>query len=75
MKREENKNQTENPCWFCFNNPNIEKHLILDIGKHSYAAMPKGPISFSHILLIPKDHYASMEKLPSEVISEISVAK
>eukprot|EP00347_Sterkiella_histriomuscorum_P005571 403356100 len=43
-------------CWFCFDNPNIEKHMIFDIRDQFYAALPKGPVTDEHILIIPKKH-------------------
>ena len=53
-KREESKKPQES-CWFCLDNPQVEKHLVLDIGAEMYLAMPKGPINEAHSLLISKN--------------------
>ena len=50
-------------CWFCYDNPNIERHLVLEEGKGMYAALPKGAINDYHIMLIPKNHEESYDKL------------
>lgn len=51
-------------CFFCLLNPNIESHMIVAIGTHSYLTIAKGPLSrpnrsleFSgHAIIIPIDH-------------------
>jgi RNA recognition motif-containing protein len=45
-------------CWFCIDNPKIEKHLIIKQGKHFYSALPKGPVCDEHFLIIPNKHIA-----------------
>lgn len=60
----------ENPCWFCFNNPKIDKSLIFYEGKHVYLALDKGPIVPYHMLLIPKRHYGAKAFLGSEALDE-----
>lgn len=45
-------------CWFCIDNPKIEKHLIIKLGKHFYSALPKGPVCDEHFLIIPNKHIA-----------------
>jgi diadenosine tetraphosphate (Ap4A) HIT family hydrolase len=45
-------------CWFCIENPKIEKNLIIKQGKHFYSAFPKGPVSDEHFLIIPNRHIA-----------------
>lgn len=58
-------------CWFCFNNPNIESHLIFSEGKYSYIALAKGPLSFHHFLIIPKKHIGSTLSLDNDTLLEI----
>jgi hypothetical protein len=41
-----------NTCWFCLSNVGTEKHLILTVGTHCYAAMPKGPLNERHLLVM-----------------------
>lgn len=56
-------------CFFCLSNPNIESHMIVAIGKHSYLATAKGPmplpqrpLDFSgHAIIIPFDHTPTLE--------------
>ena len=45
-------------CWFCIDNPKIEKHLIIKQGKDFYSALPKGPVCDEHFLIIPNKHIA-----------------
>lgn len=40
------------PCWFCLSNVDAEKHLIVSIGSSCYAAMPKGPLTDDHVLVL-----------------------
>ena len=45
-------------CWFCVDNPKIEKNLIIKQGKYLYTALPKGPVCDEHFLIIPNKHIA-----------------
>jgi RNA recognition motif-containing protein len=45
-------------CWFCIDNPKIEKHLIIKQAKNFYSALPKGPVCDEHFLIIPNKHIA-----------------
>lgn len=57
-------------CFFCLSNPNIESHMIVAIGKHSYLATAKGPmplpqrpLDFSgHAIIIPFDHTPTLHE-------------
>jgi len=60
-------------CWFCYENPKIEKHLILFEYPLTYIAMPKGPIVQHHFLILPKKHYATTLQCPQNVIKEIEI--
>lgn len=74
MKKSENTHpllQRTVGCWFCLSNPDIEKHLIISIGKEVYLTLAKGAITPHHILIIPIEHqssiYGSYKKLEIEV--------
>jgi hypothetical protein len=48
-------------CWFCLSNPELEKHLLVDIGETCYLAVAKGSVVEwgGHLLIIPMSHYAN----------------
>lgn len=44
-KTNTNPNRTgDETCWFCFNNKDIKRHLILNVGRELYIALPKEPV-------------------------------
>ena len=45
----------------------VEKHLIVSIGDHSYLALPKGGLTPDHVLVLPIAHHPSLLELPNEV--------
>ena len=58
--------QEDKDCWFCYNNPKIEKELIISKAgdkNEFYLAMPKGPVTDEHFLIVPKEHLASSLEL------------
>ncbi|CAG2122113.1 unnamed protein product, partial [Medioppia subpectinata] len=60
-------------CWFCLASPQVEKHLIISIGDHSYLAMAKGGLTDEHLLILPIDHMRSTIELESEdVLTELN---
>lgn len=59
------------PCWFCLSGAEVEKHLIISIGNHSYVALPKGGLTPYHVLVLPITHHSSTLELPDEVNEEI----
>uniref|UniRef100_A0A0N4Z4K2 CWF19-like protein 1 homolog n=1 Tax=Parastrongyloides trichosuri TaxID=131310 RepID=A0A0N4Z4K2_PARTI len=59
------------PCWFCLSNNETEKHLIVSIGTHCYAAMPKGPLDNMHVLIMPINHTQSLVSASEEIRTEI----
>ena len=67
--------QPMGPCWFCLSGAEVEKHLIVSIGDHSYLALPKGGLTPDHVLILPIAHYASLLDIPEEVETEISKFK
>lgn len=62
-------------CWFCYNNKDIERHLITNVGKDLYVALPKGPVVDHHFLLIPKNHISSTCSLPAKSREELETLK
>lgn len=54
-------------CWFCFENPNIEKHMIFAETSGFYAALPKGPVVDEHFLIVPKRHISNSIELDNEL--------
>lgn len=45
------------PCWFCLSSPEVEKHLIVSVGEHSYLSLAKGGLSSYHLMVLPINHY------------------
>jgi len=62
-------------CWFCLDNPNVAKELIVFVGEEFYIALDKGPISRHHILLIPIDHHPNSLGLPLKARDEMEMLK
>jgi len=62
-------------CWFCFNNKDIERHLICMTGKELYVALPKGPVVDHHFLIIPKNHTPNTTELSSLAKTELGAMK
>ncbi|CAG2205549.1 CWF19-like protein 1 [Mytilus edulis] len=60
------------PCWFCLGSPEVEKHLVVSVGIHTYLALAKGGLVDDHILILPIGHHQSTTSAPSEVIDEIN---
>ncbi|KAL1916272.1 uncharacterized protein VTP21DRAFT_5889 [Calcarisporiella thermophila] len=63
-------------CWFCLANPNLAKHLIVNIGEEIYLTLAKGPLIDSagdahvpgggHALIVPISHTPGFQQIPSE---------
>jgi len=63
-------------CWFCFENPNIDKKLIVALGEHTYLALPKKQrLVEGHCLIIPLKHCISIATSDEEVWEEIQFFK
>lgn len=69
------RQQPAGPCWFCLSGSEVEKHLIVSIGDHSYLALPKGGLTPDHVLVLPIAHHPSLLELPKEVEEEIDKFK
>jgi len=64
-------------CWFCFANPNVEKHLIVSASAHAYVALAKGGIDRLHCMVLPTKHLPCFAQAPDDVQAAIheNVAK
>lgn len=62
------------PCWFCLGSPEVERHLVVSVGKKgkAYLAMPKGLLTDGHILILPVQHAASSIGLDEASVSLLS---
>ncbi|XP_078697782.1 CWF19-like protein 1 [Branchiostoma floridae x Branchiostoma belcheri] len=63
------------PCWFCLASPEVEKHLVVSVGDHTYLALAKGGLVPDHVLILPIGHYQSMVEATAEVHEEIEKYK
>ncbi len=43
----------------------VEKHLVVSVGDHSYLALPKGGLTPDHVLILPISHYPSSMEVVS----------
>lgn len=65
-------------CFFCLSNPNVEKHMIVSIGKSAYLTTAKGPlpkptkdIPFPcHAIIIPIDHVSTLRSPKTNVVED-----
>lgn len=63
-------------CRFCFENPDIAKHLIIAIGLKVYLALPvHESLTEGHCLIIPMQHCSAATMLDEDVWSEIQIYK
>ncbi|XP_023402587.1 CWF19-like protein 1 isoform X4 [Loxodonta africana] len=67
--------QPPGPCWFCLASPEVEKHLVVNVGTHCYLALAKGGLSDDHVLILPIGHYQSVVELSTEVVEEVEKYK
>ncbi|KAK2098816.1 hypothetical protein P7K49_024267 [Saguinus oedipus] len=67
--------QPPGPCWFCLASPEVEKHLVVNVGTHCYLALAKGGLSDDHVLILPIGHYQSVVELSAEVVEEVEKYK
>ncbi|KAK3737019.1 hypothetical protein QZH41_018410 [Actinostola sp. cb2023] len=63
-------------CRFCFENPDLAKHLIIAIGMQVYLAVPlHTSLTEGHCLIIPMQHQVAYTYIDEDVIDEIKVFK
>ncbi|XP_066985910.1 CWF19-like protein 1 isoform X2 [Macrobrachium rosenbergii] len=63
------------PCWFCLASPEVEKHLVVSVGNHSYVALAKGGLVSQHLLILPIAHFQSTSDLDDDCREEIEKFK
>uniref|UniRef100_A0A915B349 Cwf19-like C-terminal domain-containing protein n=1 Tax=Parascaris univalens TaxID=6257 RepID=A0A915B349_PARUN len=63
--------RVQQPCWFCLSNVDVEKYLVVSVGSHCYAAMPKGPLTDGHLMILPIGHIQSLVAAPQEVRDDV----
>ena len=54
----------QGPCWFCLGGAEVEKHLVVAVGDHTYLALPKGGLVENHVLVLPIGHYPASTDAP-----------
>jgi diadenosine tetraphosphate (Ap4A) HIT family hydrolase len=60
-------------CPYCFDNPDIKKHLIVALGEYSYLALPPGGEAVpGHVILVPLPHIVAMTDADEEVYAELN---
>ena len=70
------KVQEDKDCWFCFENPSIDRDLIVwSESTNFYIAMPKGPVCDEHFLIVPKHHLAHTLELSDEIEEEFEMLR
>ena len=61
-------------CWFCFDNPKIDKSLIVSLGNSVYLALPKrGRLADGHCLIIPMSHTTAINMTEEDVWEEVQL--
>ncbi|XP_045138727.1 CWF19-like protein 1 isoform X3 [Portunus trituberculatus] len=63
------------PCWFCLASPEVEKHLVVSVGDHTYLALAKGGLVSEHLLILPITHFQSTPDLDDDCLQEIEKFK
>lgn len=67
--------RVQQPCWFCLSNVDAEKYLVVSVADHCYVAMPKGPLTDDHIMILSIGHIQSIVAAPQEVRDEMQKYK
>ncbi|GFU28835.1 CWF19-like protein 1 [Nephila pilipes] len=71
VKKKKNVGVSQERCWFCLTNPDVQKQLLLSIGDHSYITLAKGGLVRDHLLIIPLEHVAASTSLSESAEKEI----
>ncbi|CAL1265083.1 unnamed protein product [Larinioides sclopetarius] len=74
-RKKQNVNVSQESCWFCLTNPEVQKQLLLSIGDHSYITLAKGGLVQDHLLIIPMEHVPASINLSDSAEKEIEKYK
>ncbi|KAG8192410.1 hypothetical protein JTE90_017945 [Oedothorax gibbosus] len=74
-KKRQHNPVTEDKCWFCLANPDVEKQLLLSIGEHNYLTLAKGGLVKDHLLILPINHVQASIYLGEEEENELNCYK
>lgn len=53
-------------CWFCLSSPDVEKHLVITVGDNFYLALPKGPVTETHMMILCITHIQCSAQLSTD---------
>lgn len=70
-RRPKRPSQPAGACWFCLSSPEVEKHMVISIGTHTYVALAKGGLVPDHVLILPIGHHQSTVELSEEILKEL----
>jgi len=63
-------------CRFCFENPNLSKHLIIAIGIKAYLALPvNSSLTEGHCLIVPMQHTVAQTFMDEDILQEVKIWK
>jgi len=63
-------------CRFCFDNPDVAKHLIISVASHVYLALPiTSSLTEGHCLIIPTQHTSAATYLDENIMEEVTKFK
>ena len=64
--------RTLDDCKFCFGTKNLQKHLLVAVGKNCYLALPHHtPLSEGHCFIVPMSHVSCATQLDEDVYAEM----
>lgn len=59
-------------CWFCFDNPTLDRNFLISLGNLVYLALPKrGTLTPGHCLIIPMSHQTACNTIDEDILEEI----
>ncbi|XP_055345564.1 CWF19-like protein 1 isoform X2 [Paramacrobiotus metropolitanus] len=70
-RRQHDQQEEESSCWFCLSSPQVEKHLVVSVGLHTYVALAKGGLNAEHVLILPITHLRSTPELDDDAVDEL----
>ena len=72
MNANNKMNKVLSNCWFCYDNPQMDKSLVISLGNSVYLALPKrGRLTTGHCLIIPMQHQIASNLVDEDVWEEI----